>query len=283
MAPLSQNYSGAHGLALMEQLDEAGKLVFTSADAREAASHRAIPVQYVLYLLLRLEAAGWIRRVKRGVYAITGKLAGSSSAHDYAIAVALFPPSALSHQTALNLHGLSEQIPRVITCTTTAKVVTPAMRGRATRQRMRGTVWEVDGLRVRLVSVRPSRFFGITEVWADSRTRVPVTDRERTVLDLFIDPARFGGLGEALGILEEHRASLDLTKLVGYAIQLRVASVAKRLGWALESFGTPEVTIAPLLAVEVAGVQPLDMHREHRGRVIDRWKLQDNLAAPIRR
>jgi len=27
--------------------------------------------------------------------------------------------------------------------------------------------WEIDGLRIQLVTVRPARFFGIEEVWAD--------------------------------------------------------------------------------------------------------------------
>jgi len=175
MAHLPESYSGGHGLALLEGLDEHGKLVFTAADALDAGAARSLAARQVYHVLLRLEAAGWIRRIKRGLYAVTGKLPGSSAPHDYAIATALYTPSALSHRTALQLHGLSEQVPQVITCTTTAKVVTPAMRTRQPRRRRRASIWQIDGLQIRYVSVLPARFFGVEEIWVDERTRVPVT------------------------------------------------------------------------------------------------------------
>ena len=89
--------------------------------------------------------------------------------------------------------------------------------------------------------------------------------------------------GAAMGVLDEHRASLDLPKLIRYAVELHVAAVAKRLGWALETIGAEQEVLAPLLAVPVQATQLLDPTREARGRVIARWKLQDNLAAPVRR
>lgn len=59
--------------------------------------------------------------------------------------------------------------------------------------------------------------------------------------------------------------------------------VAKRLGWALESFGVKGEVFAPLLAVPVKMIQPLDPRRARVGSVIARWHLQDNLAAPLTR
>ena len=226
MAHLPDSYSGGQGLALLEGLDERGKLVFTAADALDAGAARSLAARQVYHVLLRLEAAGWIRRIKRGFYAVTGKLPGSIAPHDYAIATALYTPSALSHRTALQLHELSEQVPQVITCTTTAKVVTPAMRTRQAKRRRRASIWEVDGLQIQYISMRPARFFGVEEVWVDEHTRVPVTDRERTVLDLVADPSRAGGFGEALSVLEAHHEELDLAKLVSYALRLEVVAVA---------------------------------------------------------
>lgn len=278
MARLPDSYAGAQGLALMEGLDEGTKLVFSTADAVAVGATRSLTTRQVYQVLLRLEAAGWIRRIKRGLYAVTGKLPGSSAPHDYAIATALYSPSALSHRTALHLHELSEQVPQIIMCTTTAKVVTPAMRSGQSSGRRRGSTWEVDGLEIQYVSIRPERFFGIGEVWVDERSRVSVTDRERTVLDLFADPPRAGGFGQALGVLEDHHQDLDLARLVSYALRLGVAVVAKRLGWALDAVGTGGDVLAPLLAVPVRGIQGLDPQRERRGTVITRWKLIDNLG-----
>jgi len=262
----------------MEGLDERTKLVFSTADAVEVGASRSLSARQVYQVLLRLEAAGWIRRIKRGLYAVTGKLPGSSAPHDYAIATALYSPSALSHRTALHLHELSEQVPQIIMCTTTTKVVTPSMRTGRRGGRQRASIWEIDGLQVQYVSIRPERFFGIEEIWVDERSRVSVTDRERTVLDLFADPPRAGGFGQALGVLEDHQQDLDLEKLVSYALRLGVAVVAKRLGWALEAVGAGDDVLTPLLAIPVTGIQALDPQRQRRGTVIARWKLIDNLS-----
>lgn len=278
MAQLPDSYSGGQGLALLEGLDERGKLVFSAADALDAGAAHSLAARQVYHVLLRLEAAGWIRRIRRGLYAVTGHLPGSSAPHDYAIATALYTPSALSHRTALQLHRLSEQVPQIITCTTTAKVVTPAMRSRRPKERRGASTWEIDGLRIQYVSVRPARFFGVEEIWVDDRTRVPITDRERTVLDLFVDPSRAGGFGEALAVLEAHHPELDLAKLISYTLRLGVVAVGKRLGWALETFGVADDLLAPLIALPAKGVQALDPKRERRGTVIRRWKLIDNLA-----
>ncbi|MGD1148992.1 MAG: hypothetical protein ABR961_13700 [Thermoanaerobaculaceae bacterium] len=278
MAHFPNSYSGGQGLALLEGLDESGKLVFTAADALDAGAARSLAARQTYHVLLRLDAAGWIRRFRRGLYAVTGKLPGSTAPYDYAIATALYTPPALSHGTALQLYGLSEQIPQIITCTTTAKVVTPAMRSRRPKQRRRASTWEVDGLRIQYVSIRPARFFGVEEIWADERTRVLVTDRERTVLNLFADPSRAGGFGEALAVLEAHHPELDMSKLLSYTLRLGVVAVAKRLGWALETFGIADDVLAPLIALPVKGVQALDPQRERRGTAIRRRKLIDNLA-----
>jgi predicted transcriptional regulator of viral defense system len=277
MPTFPETYSGAHGLQLMEALDAAGELVFTTGDVLAAGRARSLTQVQVNNVLKRLVAAGWVRRIKRGLFAVTGKLPGSVAAHDFAIATAIHVPSALSHATALNLHGLSEQVPRIITCTTTAKIVTPAMRQRESDARRRASEWNIEGLRIRFVSVVPSRFFGIEDVWVDTRTRVPVTDRERTVLDLFVDPRGRSGIREALGVLEEHVSRLDVPKLVSYAVRLDVASVGKRLGWALESRGIGSDVLAPLLALHLGDAPLLDPQGPRRGPLIARWQLRDNL------
>lgn len=278
MAHLPTSYSGAQGLSLLEGLDERGKLVFTAADACEVGSTRSLGAKQVYHLLLRLEAAGWTRKIRRALYAVTGKLPGSIAPHDYAVALALYSPSALSHRTALHLHGLAEQVPRIIVCTTTARVVTPAMRSGRPGRRRRASVWQVDGLEIQYVSVRPARYFGIEDVWVDERTRVSVTDRERTILDLIADPARAGGFSEVLAVLEEHHADLDLDKLVSYAVRFGVVAVAKRLGWALETLGMDDEILGPLLGLPARGRQALDPQRPRRGRTIRRWSLLDNLT-----
>ncbi len=222
--------------------------------------------------------AGLIRRLKRGLYAVTGKLPGSRAPHDFAIATAMFTPSAISHASALNFHGLSEQAPQAVTCMTTKKIMTPSMRSKRRSLADAPRTWVVDDLRIMFFSVSPARFIGIEQVWVDAENKVPITDRERTLLELFLSPRTFGGLAEAVSVLDEHRRTLDLEKLVRYALEIKVVVTAKRLGWALEAAGAPRAILKRLRAVPVKRVQSLDPTRPAKGPVIRDWMLQDNFT-----
>jgi predicted transcriptional regulator of viral defense system len=277
-----ETYVRTKGLKLVEALVSGGHLVFTTAEAHASGLALGIPRLQVNIIVARLAGSSWVRRLRRGLYALTDRAPGGRAPHDFAVATALVQPSAIAGWSALSFHGLTEQVPRGVTCMTTRKVMTPSMR-RSDRQDAGPHRWLVGGLAITYTQVTAARYFGITDVWVDAETRVPMTDRERTVLDLFVPPTRAMDFGAAMGVLEEHRASLDLPKLVRYAVELRVAAVAKRLGWALETLGVEESVTTPLLAVPVRAIQLLDPAREAKGPVIARWKLQDNLASPVRR
>jgi predicted transcriptional regulator of viral defense system len=100
------------------------------------------------------------------------------------------------------------------------------------------------------------------------------------MLDGFIAPRRFGGMGEVLGILEAHVDQLELPKLVEYALRCGKGAAVKRLGWALEQVGIPPDTTAPLLDWPVAGYRALDPTRAAQGKCDRRWRIVNNLAAP---
>jgi predicted transcriptional regulator of viral defense system len=276
-------YLESDGLRLLEELAASGRLVFTTADARAAARQLGIAATYVEELLGRLAESGWVSRLRRGLYAGTGRLPGQegqgASIHPYVVATRLVQPSAVSHWSAMQHHGLTEQLPHSVTVTTPRKVVTPSMRAGGNHGAERHA-WEVVGQRIEYVTVKPEHFFGVEEVWIDRTFQVPITDRERTVLDGFIFPRRFGGTSEVLGILEEHLEKLIPTKLVGYALRYGKGSVAKRLGWALEQLDVDAKTIAPLLAVPVSGYRALDPGRASEGKWDRRWRIVDNRMAP---
>ena len=160
---------------------------------------------------------------------------------------------------------------------TTRKVVTPSMRD-STRPGRRH-VWHVAGIDCRFLTVREDRFFGIEQTWIGERFRVRITDRERTVLDLFAQPRHFGGIGEGLSVLERALDSIDVTKLVAYAVRYRSTTLAKRLGWALEHAGAEPGAIMPLLELPSSSYGLLDPGRPRRGVYDRRWKLIDNLSS----
>lgn len=269
-------YGRAKGIKLVEALVDGGRFVFTTAEAQVEGQRLGLSPGSILVTLTTLAKAGWILRLRRGLYATTGTLPGGLELPAFAIATALVTPSAISHWSALSHHHLTDQIPRTVTAMTPRRVVLPTMRHGA-RTGARHT-WTVGTTTVEYVTVNPRRFFGTEEVWLDDRFKAPITDRERTVLELFVSPRHFGGLGEALGVLEEHRASLDLPKLVRYGVAIGVASVAKRLGYSLERAGVDAAVLEPLRAVPSQSVCVLDPTRPKTGRRVAAWSLVDNLT-----
>ncbi len=270
-------YGLSAGIALVGSLADAGLHVFTTDDAVELrptdVRSAAVP-----RLLKSLADAGWIIRLRRGLYAGTGRLPGGVDVPPFAIATSLVKPSAVAHLSASAHHGLTDQIPRVVSAITPRKVVVPSMRG-AKKGVEPQHVWRVAGLDFRYVTVIPERFeFGIERIWLDERFRIPITDRERTVLDLFAMPRLFGGIGEGLSVLERVQGEIDVPRLVGYALRYGSVAVAKRLGWSLEATGTSAKALAPLLELEASSYGSLDPGRVRRGRYDRRWMIIDNRA-----
>ena len=270
-------YGLSAGITLASSLADAGLYVFTIDDAAQLRPPD-VRVAAVPRLLKSLADAGWIIRLRRGLYAGTGRLPGGVDVPPFAIATSLVKPSAIAHLSALAHHGLTDQIPRVVSAITSRKLVVPSMRGGK-----KGTegehIWHAAGLDFRYVMVVPERFeFGIEMIWLDERFRIPITDRERSVLDLFAMPRLFGGLGEGLAVLERAQGEIDIPRLVGYALRYGSVAVAKRLGWSLEATGTSPVALAPLLELEATSYGFLDPGRARRGRYDRHWMIIDNRA-----
>ncbi len=269
--------NGPHGNRLLMALAEEGRIIFTTSDARRLARRAGIPESYTTNLLMLMVRNGWISRLRRGLYSRSGPVLSDVTVHPFAIATRLVTPSAVSHWSALHHHGLTEQIPRVVTAFTTRQVVTPGMRSPRIGRNGQKHAWIVDGVRYEFVTVRKEFYFGIEQIWVTEFSRVPITDRERTVLEAFISTRMLGGMGEALAIVHRHLDSLQLDKLVDYARRYGKISIAKRLGWALEQAGVEESVLYPLLSMRAAGYHLLDPSGPRRGNCDKRWKLHNNL------
>jgi len=270
------DYGNTKGLSLLQELANQGLFVFTVEDAKTLASRIGLSDNYLSQVLSHLSQAGWIIRLRRGLYAGTGSLPGGVQVHPFAVATRLVEPSAISHWSAMSYHGLTDQIPHIVTAFTPQKVVTPTMR-RSNAKIGRKHSWDIWGARYEYVTVILDHFFGIEDVWVDERFRIPITDKERTILETFVSPRLFGGIGEALATLEEHIHELDLEKLVGYAKRYGKASAIKRLGWALERLEAPPEFVDRLKEIPIKGFRLLEPTRPRRGSYDKRWMIQNNL------
>ena len=262
------------GMALLRSLANRGQAVFTVPDAREVADEAGVAPSYLKVVLRRLRESGWIQRIKRGTYAMTGGMPGlPPELHPFAVGMALVDPCVISGWAALNHHGLTEQIPRIVSLTTPKRIATPAMRGAV---QTAPSTWRVAEHEFEIVSVVPAHFFGYEETWL-GEARVKIFDRERALLDCFALPRRFGGVSEGLAIVEQHLRELDVKHLVAHAQHYGKDAVIKRIGYALELAGADPSLLDPLRRHPVKGYRLLDPTKPKRGRRDGRWGLQDNL------
>jgi predicted transcriptional regulator of viral defense system len=265
------------GLSLLRTLAVEGERIFTTSRAAELAPGAGISRAYLNEALHHLARAGWIIRLKKGLYAISSMMPGVLSAHEYEIAMALVQPAAISHWSAMMHHGLTDQVPGVVYVLTPARSV-PVKR----RHRSRGGgafpsdgTFPVDDFRYRFVRVKRERFFGTEAAWV-RETRITVTDPERTLLDGLAAPRHCGNIAEVLHAFELRGNTLDVERIVRYALRFDTAT-ARRLGWVLERRGVTAELLAPLAATKSTNYYRLDVGGPDAGPPNRRWMVRENL------
>lgn len=272
--PMKSNlvYSNS-GIALVRALAENGHDIFSNAEAKETALSMGVSLTYVYQILHHLERGGWIIRLKNGLYSLSSVVPGVSSLHEFQIAMALVQPAAIGLWSALNYHGMTEQVPRRVFVLTTSHTLPRSRSVKPTRPH-RG--YTVGNAIYQFVQVKPNHFFGITEVWINE-SKIKITDIERTCLDCLMFPEYIGGFYEALSIFERNTSKLDIEKLIQYALKLDAATI-KRLGWILEQQGIPSDKLEPLQKAPIKGYRLLDKTAEAKGKYNARWMIHENLS-----
>ena len=273
-------YSVNAGVQLLRILSARGKHIFSTSEARSAAESLPISEMYFRRLLKELVDAGWIIRIKRGLYSCTGSLQGTLEVHPFAIAARLVEPSAICCWSALNFHGLTDVIPRKIHVMVTRAVTTPSMREKNIEKEGKHT-WKIEGIEYTFMTVKQKLFFGIEDQWVDNQFKVPITDMERSVLECFLSVRNFGGIGESIGILSESIGIIDTSRLVEYAIRTARDSVIKRVGWALSRLQSDENILQPLRKAISPSIQLLDPTQPRSGPVDKEWRIQVNTAGTL--
>jgi predicted transcriptional regulator of viral defense system len=218
--------------------------------------------------LARLVTAGWLARVRRGLYLILPLEAGGASTttleDPWVLAEVLLAPCYVGGWSAAEHWGLTEQIFR------STFVVTAA----GARSRSRTLL----GAELHIVRVPMKRITGSAQVWRGP-LRVSVSDRERTIADSLIDPAWVGGVRHLVEILGTYRHGPDWNppKLLSRMEELGRGAAYKRLGFLTEDVlgGEPSI-IEACLRAKTAGAIKLDPAVSSRGRLVKKWGLWVN-------
>jgi predicted transcriptional regulator of viral defense system len=270
------HYSQTEGMKLVESAVQELGPVFTLDRLKPIAERQGLSPKHLLKLISKLDSAGRIEILKRGVYAVKTPLY-SGEIPPFAVAAVLVQPMAISHWSALAQHGFTTQLPAMVQASTPRKVITPEMRrGAADRPRGRA-VWKALGVEIEYIYVQEKQFFGHQQIWVNNWQHVSVTDPERTGLDLIARPDIFGGMEAAIEILEEALPRITVPGLVQYALRYQVGAVIKRLGWLLERLGVEADELAALQAFAVRNYYRLDPQAPASQQYSARWHVNENL------
>jgi predicted transcriptional regulator of viral defense system len=212
--------------------------------------------------LARWAGQGWLRRIRRGLYAPVplAASAGDQVIEDpWTLVPELFAPAYVGGLSAAQHWDLTEQLFRTVFVYTVRSV-------RQTAQTLHGTPFSVH-------HVAPDMIFGTQPLWR-GRVKIQVSDVHRTVVDMLADPGAGGGPRQVADSVREYfrRRDADAGRLITYADRVGNGAVFKRLGYLGEVIGAPEALTTACRDRLTAGYARLDPSTPSP-RLIRRWKL----------
>jgi predicted transcriptional regulator of viral defense system len=216
-----------------------------------------------------LADAGWLTRIRRGLYTTVslGVIEPSTWIEDpWIVAAKVFSPFYIGGWSACEHWSLTDQIFKE----------TMVMSSKPIRQRH----MEIQGVPFYAKVVDRGKIFGTEIVWRD-RTRVPVSDPARTIVDILDDPMIGGGIRHIADILRaylSHERRND-SLLFEYAHKSGNRTVFKRLGYLLEITKVADKKLIEACRKEISsGVSLLDPGAPRKGRFMRRWNLRINVT-----
>ena len=185
--------------------------VFSVKDVVEIAGNR----NSAYSLLRRLMKGGYVAKIRSNLYSCLEPQTDKPVATKFHVASAINNSSYVSHHTALEFYGLTNQVHYHVYVSSSARF----------------RDFEFEGFTYRRV---PSRFLeGV--VTPEGTQGIRVTDMERTIVDSIKDFEKVGGLEELLGSIEM-LTYLDSNKLTRYLTLYDLQFLFQKTGYILEHF-----------------------------------------------
>jgi predicted transcriptional regulator of viral defense system len=204
----------------------------------------------------------WLDRLKSGTYLIVPLAAGETgeyTEHEFVIASHLADPMYVSYWTALNYHGLTEQVPLTVFAATTEQVPDR----------------EIHGVTYTFITLTAAKFFGYDSVAVNAQ-QVNVASVEKTLVDCADHPEHCGGIGElAKGLAA---ADLDQATLTEYLLRLGNGAAIKRIVYLADLLDVELAQRDELVAAFTSGYSKLDPTRGDEGRHVSEYRLLVNVS-----
>ncbi len=172
---------------------------FTSVNRKE--------FYYALYGITNLEFS----KIEKGKYC------RNTFRNEYVIGSFLTSDATIAYWSALNIHGLTEQIPNKVFVQTTKKKQSK----------------EIFGVFYQFVKVRSGKMTGIIKTGTGTN-QFRITDIEKTIVDCFDLPDYSGGFMELVRAFKQTKMSSQ--KMIAYLKSINNKSAAKRIGYLAELF-----------------------------------------------
>lgn len=216
--------------------------------------------------LARWAEAGWMRRVRRGLYIpvpVEVEHPGLWVEDAMVVAATVWEPCYFTGWTAANHWGLTEQTFR----TTVLKTPT----------RVKRSSVEILGRNYLVAHVPSDQLkWGLSSHWYED-VRLRIADPARTVVDILDSPKLGGGIRHTADILLAFLNQHDPATLIDYADRLGNRAVFKRLGYLIEALGKSD---HPLIEASHArlssGIALLDPDGSASNIRNPRWRLRVN-------
>jgi len=165
--------------------------------------------------LNRLMKKGMIKKIRKNIYSIVNLATDQILANRYQIACAITDTSYISHHTAFEYYGLTNQVFYEVYVSSESKF----------------NHFEFEGITYKYISSRIKE--GVVK--AKNTTGVRITDLERTVTDSINDFNKIGGIEELLNSLENIHY-LDENKLKKYLDIYNTQSLYQKTGYILNYY-----------------------------------------------
>jgi len=222
MEPSANKYKSTLGekeAFLVKSLAEERRAIFTIEDASRLVGPGAKKI------LHRLAAKKWVLPLKRGLYAMVPLDVGVKGSdafvvHNFVVASMLAEPYYVGYWSALNYHGLTDQIPRTTFIATT-------------KARHSTQVLDAEYCFVKLAR---SKFFGWQEIEIEDHS-VRISNPEKTIADCLDHPENCGGIEQVGRAVYFWHEEIKLKRVVEYARRMGNRTIIKRLGHVLDATG----------------------------------------------
>jgi predicted transcriptional regulator of viral defense system len=233
-------------------IENAGWDIFT---VKFLKSELDISSKQIYDALSKLEKNGIIIKLEKGKYC------RHNFSDEYVIGSFIVKNGGIAYWTALNFHGLTEQIPNVVYVQTTH-----AKRNKS-----------IFGVRYKFIRVKEQKLLGF-KTYGYGNHRFQVTDIEKTIVDCFDLPQYGGGYNEI--IKGFYNAKLSAQKMVKYCKAINNIAVTKRLAYLCELLEKPKMDYFIKYAKSVRNEKYnlFESDGDKNGKADNRWHLILNMG-----